>query len=102
MKLSQKRVLFTRLMSKFLAWAIDNGYEIAFDREHCDHMENSLHYLGLAKDFVMYRDGKYLQDTEDYRFLGDLWKSFNPLCCWGGDFRNKDGCHFSMAHGGRK
>lgn len=45
-------------------------------------------------------DGNYLEETADYRELGELWESLHPLCRWGGRFG--DGGHFSMEHGGLK
>ena len=52
-------------------------------------------------DLILFRDGAPCWDSEDYRELGDFWKSLDPLCRWGGDFRNPDGGHFSIAHQGR-
>jgi aryl carrier-like protein len=62
----------------------------------------SLHRLCLAIDLQLWKNGKLLDLSEQYRELGKWWKRQHPLFCWGGDFRNPDGGHFSCQHGGRK
>jgi hypothetical protein len=98
----EKRRLFSRLFAGLILWAVEQGYEVAIDDVKCrdGHRKNSLHYIGLAGDLNLYRDGKYLWRTPDHLPLGDKWKSMHPLCCWGGDFG--DGNHYSIAHEGRK
>ncbi len=58
----------------------------------------SAHKQRLAIDLNLFRDGKYLRETEDYLIFGDFWKSQNPKNVWGGDF--DDGNHFSRKHWG--
>lgn len=71
-------------------------------------ISNSLHLIGLAVDLKAYRDGAYLDKSEDYAELGAYWKTLAPECCWGGDFKDAegrpkpDGNHFSVTFGGRK
>ena len=62
------------------------------------HMKRSLHYVRLAIDINLFRDGVYLKDTEDYRKAGEFWEALGGS--WGG--RWGDGDHFSLAWGGRK
>ena len=95
-ELLEKKLKFTNHFSVLIQFAIAMGYQIAFDKEHCEHMPASLHYLGLAKDILLYKKGVYLKDTADYRFLGNFWKSLDKDCRWGGDFL--DGCHFSITY----
>ena len=103
MTLREKRVAFTLAIGKLILWANESGQpEVAIRRDGLKHMENSLHYCGLAVDLDAYRGGQYLTATEDYTALGDHWKTLHPLARWGGDFTNKDGCHFSFEHEGRK
>lgn len=61
----------------------------------------SVHQLGLALDLKLFKDGVYLTSSEDYRELGDWWKTLAPDCRWGGDFPG-DGNHFSIEHNGVK
>lgn len=63
---------------------------------------NSVHRLKLAADLILFRDGEPLWSSDEYRALGDFWKAQHPLCRWGGDFRDPDGGHFSITHGGTK
>lgn len=55
---------------------------------------NSFHTKRLAIDLQLFRDGKYLTATEDYRPLGIYWESRGGS--WGGRFKRQDGCHFSL------
>lgn len=63
---------------------------------------NSLHCDRLAVDLLLFKNGRYLSQTEDYQPLGAWWKKQHPLCRWGGDFKSRpDGNHFSLEHDGR-
>lgn len=99
--LREKRIEFSKCIAALVLWANEQGMEVCFDRDGLKHMANSLHYIGLAKDLICYRGGEYLTSTEDYRELGDMWKSMHPLARWGGDFPD-DGGHFSFEHNGVK
>lgn len=113
MTLREARCAFTLAVADLIAWAVMHGYEVALaegmerltERDPTsDHMPNSLHHVGLAQDLDLYRDGKYLTQTEDHRPLGEKWEELGrrrglPLA-WGGHF--KDGNHYSLAWGGRK
>lgn len=59
---------------------------------------NSVHGLRLAADLLLFKNGKYLTDTEDYREAGEFWEGLGG--CWGGRFN--DGNHFSLEHNGVK
>ena len=53
------------------------------------------HPRRLAIDLMLFNEAKFLQDTKDYKELGDFWESLNPLNRWGGNFtRLADGVHF--------
>lgn len=60
----------------------------------------TLHELGLAMDFNLFKDGQYLSETEDWRELGEWWEQQHSLCRWGGRFN--DGNHLSLEHEGKK
>ena len=57
------------------------------------HSKKSFHPDRLAIDLNLFKDGKYLMETEDHRPLGEYWKSLGGT--WGGDFKRKDGNHYS-------
>lgn len=102
MKLGLKQELFGRLYAEHLVWLTEQGYQYrlgdVFARE--GHMEGSMHYLKLAGDINLFRDGEFLTRTLDHKFSGEKWKTRHPLCRWGGDFRKKDGNHYSLTHNG--
>ena len=60
--------------------------------------KNSAHKQKLACDLLLFKDGRYLTDTEDYRELGEWWEKQHELCR--GGFRFADGNHFSLYHEG--
>lgn len=111
MTLGQKQRKFTEMISRLIAFAYGQGYELTFGDAYRDprahgqvgekksySSANSLHKERLAVDFNLFKDGKYLSRTEDYKPLGDYWESIGGT--WGGKF--SDGNHFSIEHGGRK
>tara|TARA_R110002020_G_scaffold304816_1_gene520613 strand:- start:307 stop:489 length:183 start_codon:yes stop_codon:yes gene_type:complete len=51
-----------------------------------------MHRKRLAIDLNLFKDGKYLTDSNHYLFAGEYWKNLNDACNW--DIR--DGNHFSM------
>lgn len=123
MTLRQKQSLFTKLMAEFLTWvhshpgwettwgegfvyesrvAETNDAKRAIVRDRI-HMPGSLHYVGLAQDFNLFCDGKWISDGGDPRWteLGIKWESMNTLCRWGGRFAAIDSNHFSLEHEGK-
>ena len=78
-------------------WAYSKGYEITFGDAWAKsgHIDGSYHYKRLAIDLNLFKDGKYLTTTESHKPLGEFWKSLDPECTWGGDFKRKDGNHYS-------
>lgn len=71
---------------------------------HGSGIAHSLHGVRLAVDLNLFEEstGNELTGLEDYRPLGDYWKSLDPLCCWGGDFTHTDADHFSLTWQGVK
>ena len=106
MTLGRRRALFTRLLAELIGEAIRQGFEprIAetlrrpelaeeFVRRKMSHA-SSLHFLGLAVDLLLFRDGRWLTRSEHYESLGKWWEQRHPDCRWGGRFA--DGNHFSI------
>ena len=48
----------------------------------------SLHPHKLAIDLNLFKDGDYLESTEDHRLFGTFWESLDPLNRWGGRFED--------------
>lgn len=99
------------MVARLIQFAYSNGYEMTIGDGYRDPRlhgalgvkigygaANSCHKIRLALDLNLFRDGKYLTSTEDYRPLGEFWESIGGT--WGGRFA--DGNHFSLEHDGRK
>ena len=113
MTLREARCRYTAALGQLIGRAVASGYEIAIDEATerltakdptSDHMKGSLHHIGLAADFNLYRGGSYLANTEDHKPLGEWWEKLGtelglPLR-WGGRF--KDGNHYSLEWEGKK
>jgi len=95
MSLGNKQREFTLMIAKLIIWAYEQGYEITVGDfwAHDRHKDDSFHYKRLAADLNLFKDGVYLTKTEDHRPLGDEWKRLGGT--WGGDFKRKDGNHYS-------
>lgn len=109
--LGSKQRRFVRMVADLIIWAYDNGYELTFGDAYRDprlHGEvgvkkgygspTSCHKSRLAIDLNLFKNGVFLQSTEDHRPLGEKWESMGGT--WGGRFN--DGNHYSIEHQGRK
>ena len=63
-------------------------------------IKNSLHTIRLALDFNLFKDGRYSQDIEEYKEVGEAWEQMGEDHRWGGRF--KDYGHISIEHNGVK
>lgn len=113
MTLGEKRREFSRMISELVIWACGEGYECQYEEIKRSQAQaqanaasgagiaNSLHLLGLAGDISIFKDGQLLESVDDYRPLGEKWKSMHPENAWGGDFTSRpDADHFSRSHNG--
>lgn len=111
MTLGQKQRKFVRMVADLIIWAYDNGYELSFGDAYRDpRLHGALgvkagyghprsgHKQRLAVDLNLFKDGAFLQATEDHRPLGEKWESMGGT--WGGRFN--DGNHYSLEHEGVK
>lgn len=103
MTLREKQSLFAECIAILIRWAFCHGYQVTCGDFFATsgHKENSNHYIRLAADLNLFKDGKYLDKTEDHAPLGEYWKTLHPLCRWGGDFEKPDGNHYSIEHLGK-
>ena len=92
-KLGDDQRAFAKAFPLLLLHAFQLGYEITFPPEHLNHIKNSLHFKGLAKDINLFKDGIFLTKTDDHLPLGIYWESIGGT--WGGRFRKSDGDHYS-------
>lgn len=113
MTLGEKQRFFTRLVGELIEYAYQAGYELTFGDAYRDPrlaelnaqegkgIKNSLHTQRLAVDFNLFKDGHWLQESEDFRVLGEFWESLDDDCRWGGRFLPRpDGNHFSIHYNG--
>lgn len=111
MTLGQKQRKFTEMIGRLIAFAYANGYELTVGDAYRDPRLHgafgvnegygaafSLHKQRLAVDFNLFKDGKFMQRTEDHKPLGEFWESIGGS--WGGRF--SDGNHYSLEWEGRK
>ena len=106
MSINQQQWRFARMVADLIAQANYQGYEVALG-EAWRHpvmaawyavrglgVKDSFHGRRLAIDLLLFKDGVYLQNTEDYATLGEWWIARGGT--WGGRFKRKDGGHFSL------
>lgn len=111
MTLFQKQVKFVKMLPLLLNKAFELGYDVTLGDAYRDPRvfgamgvrqgygeSRSNHKQRLAIDLNLFKDGKFLQTTEDHRPLGEWWESIGG--CWGGRFN--DGNHYSLEHEGVK
>lgn len=109
----QKQSRFARDVAKLITYAYSIGYEITFGEAWRSPEQakwnaaqgigtaNSLHIDRLAIDLNLFREGRYITDSEGHSLLGAWWKSLGNDYKWGGDFAKRDFNHYSISHEGR-
>ncbi len=112
MTLNEKQFRFARELAKLLQEAERLGFDVTMGEvwrspetamlyaRQGKGIVNSLHCKRLAVDLNLFRNKKYLTDTESYRQLGEWWESQSTDDCqmrWGGHFSKRaDGNHFEI------
>ena len=111
MSLGAEQREFTADIARLISYAYAQGYELSFGDAYRDPRlhgmygvkkayghKNSQHKRRLAVDFNLFKDGEYLDGSEDHAVLGAYWESLHPHNRWGGRF--KDGNHYERVPGG--
>jgi len=113
--LVKKQAAFSQFVARLIIKACELGFDVTLGEAYRPDfvasyyasqgkgIRRSNHELRLAIDLLLFKGGKYLTTTEDYRDLGEWWEQQSTeeyKCCWGGRF--SDGNHFSFAHNGIK
>jgi hypothetical protein len=97
MRKQQSKFVF--MVALLILFATIKGYQLTFGDawakkdEGRPHSKNSDHYDRLAIDLNLFKNGKYLPNTEDHKPLGDFWEFLGGT--WGG--RWKDGNHYAWS-----
>lgn len=105
--------LFMRLLPRLLDYIHEQGYECTVGDAYRDPRvfgeigeklgyghARSGHKRRLAIDINLFKDGVFLQKTEDHNPFGEWWKQQHELCRSGIDFQ--DGNHYSLEWDGVK
>jgi hypothetical protein len=105
MRLSEKQQDFARHVADLIHHIYASGYACTFGHAYrCQECPvgrpQSVHKSRLAVDLNLFKDGKYLTDTEAYRAFGEYWEALGEWNRWGGAW--DDGNHFSYEHNGVK
>lgn len=112
MTLRQQQSEFVRLVAKLIEFAYANGMELTFgecwrtpeqarlNAAKGSGISNSLHTERLAIDLNLFVGGVFIDSSAGHKRLGEYWKSLDPHCRWGGDFRRPDGNHYSYSPDG--
>lgn len=114
MSLNRKQARFTYKIAQLICWANEElhvqliGAELFRTKEQAEIYKeqgkgilNSVHRKKLALDMFVYKNGTISWDIEDYRPIGEKWKTMDPDARWGGDMLNRrDSVHFSFIHNG--
>ena len=99
MTLRERQSLFARILAQLILHAYEKGYEITMGDVYATtgHKANSCHYIRLAADLNLFKDGKYLADGSGHDVLHDFWDSL------GGAKRiDNDLNHYSLEYEGRR
>ena len=111
MSLGNKQRDFTLMIATLILWAYENGYEATLGDAYRDPrvfgkvgekkgygQKSSCHKMRLALDINLFKNGKFLTETEDHKELGEQWEIMGGT--WGGRFN--DGNHYSLSYNGFK
>ena len=123
MSLRKKQSRFAVMVAQLIFFALSKGYEVTLGDAWANssmeeymrnvieshrqgglkkpikgllHKIKSWHYKRLAIDLNLFKGGKWHRKTEDHAELGAYWKTLDPDASWGGDFKKKDGGHYSL------
>lgn len=110
MTLLEKQHKFTNMVAQLILRIYNRGYQASLGEAWRSASEaqrlqrlgkgigKSLHTQRLAIDLNLFKDGQYLDSSEDHKEFGEFWESIGGS--WGGRFG--DGNHYSLEHEGRK
>ena len=94
MKLGELQRSFAKILPCLIRYAYKRGYEItlgeawrpAVTAEYYAKIGkgtvNSLHRSRLAIDLNLFKNGKWLTKSEDYKFLGEYWEKLGKKETW--------------------
>lgn len=116
MTLGEMQRLFMKLLPRLIDKIYEDGYECSggdlwSNPEYKAHKVNSNHYIRLAIDLNLFKDGAYLTGAIAHKPFGEFWEGLHEFCFWGGNWDKdhipfekgeSDGNHYSLIFRGRK
>ena len=109
MTLFEKQTQFTKMLPLLLNKAFELGFDVTVGDAYRDPrvfgalgetkgygLPSSAHKSRLAIDLNLFKNGVFLESTNDHLPLGEYWESIGGS--WGGRF--KDGNHYSLQFNG--
>lgn len=106
MTLRERQSVFVLNVSRLIAFAYAQGYELTFGEAYRTIEQQKIyvasgksktmtsrHLFRLAVDFNLFKDGALLNSPIDYKPLGDYWESLSPDNVWGGDWDRDNDLH---------
>lgn len=111
MTLAETQADFLRNVARLILWCEGTPYRVtggelyrtpdqaAIYARQGKGILNSNHTRRLAIDLNLFVNGVYVTDSDAYKPLAEFWKGMHPDNVWGGDFKRRDGNHFSRRYG---
>jgi len=98
MTLRQKQSKFALMVAKLIQYAYGLGYEVTLGDAYATsgHKKDSNHYIRLAIDLNLFKDGKFLTDGSGHNHLHDYWDDIG-----GAPRILHDMNHYSLEHEGK-
>ena len=95
-KLLEAQNKFSTMIARLILYAQNLRYYVTCGDFYATsgHIVGSKHYIRLAADLNLFKDGKYLKTTFDHYPLGLYWEKRGGI--WGGRFKNPDGNHYEI------
>jgi len=102
---------FTQDVADLIQFIYESGYECTLGDAYRDPRSHgkmgwkttygratSAHKQRLAVDLNLFLGDEWLTTTAAHKPFGDFWKEIRQENAWGGDFKPKDGNHYSRRY----
>ena len=108
MSMVDEQSKFAELVAKLILTALQSGFQVTLGEAYRTREQQEIYYNAdppltktlkskhmnrLAVDLNFFKDGNYLTDGNDFKELGEYWKTLSEHCVWGGDW-GWDAGHF--------
>ena len=113
MSLRKKQSEFAKLVPRLIDKAYELGFELTLGDAYRDprvhgslgvkqsySSANSNHKIRLAIDLNLFKDGRYITDSEGHAEIGAWWETQHADARWGGRFQDPN--HYEFRHDGAR